>query len=465
MKVGMLKGFLWVMGIGLITSLGASEAPGQILPKNRDRAKAAPQEVAPQPVAPAPGEIPAETRREGREEARETREAAREAGAPRAEAREAARETRRETRQNVRASRAADYGVWFARGNQGLVIDDVSNNGVFWTAGIRAGDQIVSINGEPVRSEAQFVQVLSGDFGTREVVIIVLRDGREQRIVLQPAALSAGVVTYDPFYRYGLIIDDTRPNQIVVQRVYPRTPAYYAGFRAGDVITTYGGQRVTSVDAFSRSLADADGALDFTVMRDGRSRDIQVDALVDTDRSRRSGERASVDVDVNDRATDTRRGSAEATVRDRSPEAAPRRRTDADADAAPRRDIDSDAPRTAPRETRGSDVDRPRPPSGTTPATPATPATPGTRATPATPATPAPRASDDVPPPRAPASGKASGSADVKSDSAPKNSPRLFALASDQISTRRSVLYRRALWLLFCAKNGQSIPHEAARPR
>src|SRR5205814_6317045 len=98
--------------------------------------------------------------------ARDAREEARETGAnPRA----AARETRQETRQNIQATRAADMGVWFnGRANNGLVISDLANNGAFATAGFRAGDRIVSINGQPVSTENQFVQTLSGpNLGTQ----------------------------------------------------------------------------------------------------------------------------------------------------------------------------------------------------------------------------------------------------------------------------------------------------------
>jgi membrane-associated protease RseP (regulator of RpoE activity) len=135
-------------------------AHGQVLPRNRNPGKAQP----PAPTAPAPvaGETPGETRREGRQEARDNRADAKAGGETRPEARETARDTRQQTRQNIQASRAADFGVWFSGNvNQGLVIDDLSDKGVFASAGFQAGDKIVSINGQPVTSEAQFVQFLT----------------------------------------------------------------------------------------------------------------------------------------------------------------------------------------------------------------------------------------------------------------------------------------------------------------
>ena len=125
------------------------------------------------------------------------------------------------TRQNIRAGRAADYGVWFnARGNQGLVVDYLADNGVFATAGFRAGDQIVSIGGQPVTTEAQFVQFLNAPLtGAQAYEVVVLRGGQRQTLSLQPMALTQGIVNYDPFYQYGLVVDDRNADQIVVQRV------------------------------------------------------------------------------------------------------------------------------------------------------------------------------------------------------------------------------------------------------
>ena len=176
------------------------------------------------PVSPSPDETAGQIRREGRQDAREARQDARAVGETGPEARQTARDLRQGTRQNIQATRAADFGLWFnTRGADGLVIDDLSDNGLFATAGFREGDRIVSINGQPITSEAHFVQFLSGpNIGTQPVQIVVIRGGQQQTLVLQPNVLTQGVVTYDPLYQYGLVIDDRNPNQIVILRVFPR---------------------------------------------------------------------------------------------------------------------------------------------------------------------------------------------------------------------------------------------------
>ena len=138
------------------------------------------------PVSPAPNETAGQTRREGRQEGREARQEARVVGETGPEARQTARDSPQGTRQNIQATRAADYGLWFNTGGaDGLVINDLTDKGMFATAGFREGDRLVSINGQPITTETQFVQYLSGpNIGTQPVQVVVFRGGQQQTLVL-----------------------------------------------------------------------------------------------------------------------------------------------------------------------------------------------------------------------------------------------------------------------------------------
>jgi len=264
-------------------TLGGYTAHAQVLPRNKAPANNAPAAngvVAPQPATRDVGETAGQTRREGRQEARDARSDARAVGETGPQARETARETRQETRQNIQATRGADYGLWFgSQTNKGLVVSDVTNNSVFANVGLRQGDQIVSINGQPVASETQFIQYLnSPTLGTQPVQIIVLRNGQNQTLTVQPNLLTQGVVNHDPLYQYGLVLDNRNPNQIIVQQVYPRTPAYYAGIRQGDIITGLGGQNVANVNAFTQGLVQAHGNVPLAITRSGKTQNIEMEA-------------------------------------------------------------------------------------------------------------------------------------------------------------------------------------------
>src|SRR5689334_20335268 len=242
MRLSFTDGVRRLVAIVFTAGVLVPAAHGQVLPRNRAPAPA-PGPVPAQPAAPAPGVGPAGTRAEGRQQARDARAEARQAGETGPQARATARETRQETRQNIQATRAADMGVWLNNANNGLVVSNLANNGAFATAGFRPGDQLVSINGQPIRTEEQFVQTLTGpNLGTQPVNFVVLRNGAQQTLTLQPTALTQGIVAADPFYPYGMIINSQNPNQIVVDRVFPRTAAYYAGLQQGDIITGLGGQ-------------------------------------------------------------------------------------------------------------------------------------------------------------------------------------------------------------------------------
>jgi type II secretory pathway component PulC len=370
--------FRWSATICFAAAILSSAAHGQVLRKGapaRPAAPAAPGVAA--PVAPAPGETAGQTRREGRQEAREARSEAKSAGETRPQARETARETRQETRQNIQATRAADLGLWFnGRANEGLVISDIANNSVFSSAGFREGDRIVSVNGRPITTESQFMQYLTGpNLGTQPIQVVVFRNGQQQTLSLQPTALTQGIVAYDPLYQYGILVDDRSPNQLAIQRVYPRTPAYYAGLRQGDVITTFGGQPITSLDAFTQGLSQASGPLALQVTRAGQTRDIQLEPFVSSQDSVRTALRPNLDGNA---ALDGRAGAA-GTAPGVAPSSTPQT-----PGAAP-----SAAPRASEAAPGASAPRRLSPPSGTTPATPRQPGvSPATPATPATPTQP-----------------------------------------------------------------------------
>jgi hypothetical protein len=233
---------------------------------------------------------PAEARREGREAARDTRDAVRDArDAGRAtgrDVREAARDTRQAVRADARADienlRAADLGLWFnTRGAaaDGLVISDISTDGAIAQVGFREGDRIISVNDQRVASEADFLRFLRAeDLRDQRVKVVVFRGGREQVVYVQPSLIYGEAVAFDPLWQYGLVIDERYNDRIVVARVYPRTPAYYAGLRTGDVIVSLGGQRIANVAALTDAFRTSAGPVALQVSRGNRTRDIQLEA-------------------------------------------------------------------------------------------------------------------------------------------------------------------------------------------
>lgn len=145
---------------------------------------------------------------------------------------------------SAQGTRGADIGLWFERDTtKGLVIADVATRGAIAKLGFREGDRIVSINGRKVTREDDFVTYLfADDVRNEKIKVIVIRDGREEVIIVEPAVFveELSYVENDPLEHFGVIVDDRYNDRIVVWRVVPRSPAYYAGIRAGDVIVSVG---------------------------------------------------------------------------------------------------------------------------------------------------------------------------------------------------------------------------------
>lgn len=184
---------------------------------------------------------------------------------------------------NAQRVRSADFGLWFNRASdKGLVISDVGTTGAVAKLGFDEGDRIIMVNGQKVASENEFVQyLLADDVRSKRVEVVVFRGGQEQMVYVQPSVLvkEYTTITVDPLEAYGLIIDDRYTDRIVIWRVIPRSPAYYAGIQPGDVITVFNGNNVTTVGALRASVrAASPGNVSMSVSRSSKVRVYQIEA-------------------------------------------------------------------------------------------------------------------------------------------------------------------------------------------
>jgi S1-C subfamily serine protease len=182
--------------------------------------------------------------------------------------------------------KAADLGLWFSRQTRdGLVIVEAAPTGAIAQFGFREGDRIVSVNGLPVRAESDFLQsLLAKEVLYRRVPVVLLRDDRRQIVYIRPDALVAELetVSVDPLQRLGIELDDRYATRIVVWRVASRSPAWYAGIRSGDVITTFDGQRVFDAGEFVGLVDRAEPILmEMQVARGQQTKDLVVDLSID----------------------------------------------------------------------------------------------------------------------------------------------------------------------------------------
>src|SRR6478736_9147623 len=79
-------------------------------------------------------------------------------------------------------------------GTVGLQATDLSVAGPFGSFGMRSGDNVLSINGWPLQSEAQLLQVLrSMGSSNQPANVVIARGGAQQTITVQPAAIMQAV--------------------------------------------------------------------------------------------------------------------------------------------------------------------------------------------------------------------------------------------------------------------------------
>ncbi|HZZ29199.1 MAG TPA: PDZ domain-containing protein [Pirellulales bacterium] len=219
--------------------------------------------------------------------------------------------------------RAPDIGLWFDRhARNGLVISDIATTGAITRLGFREGDRIVSINGRRVTTEPEFLDFLLGNvfvpgegliMNNPSVVVtpvdvVIMRDGQEQTILVDPSAVLAdyGVAApLDPLEQFGVVLDDRINDQAVVWKVLPRTAAYYAGLRAGDVLTTFHDRPIRNREDFAKSIASADpGEASIQVRRGERNRDLQVDMpRFDQAAEQHTAMRPNLDTGASDQST------------------------------------------------------------------------------------------------------------------------------------------------------------------
>jgi serine protease Do len=222
----------------------------------------------------------------------------------------------------------SQLGIRVSDSATGVRVDDVDTGSPADTAGIREGDVVVEFDGERVRSAMQLTRLVRETPNGRSVAVAVMRDGKRQALQATPEAgrtfavddetmreLERGLRNLPPefrvvppVYRYenpprrfdyrlpdGYAPDWAVPFMgsrgrlgVTVQSLTPELEEYFgaknggalvssvaqdstaakAGIKAGDVITSVNGRRVSDADDLTRELRDLNGEVTIVVLRD-----------------------------------------------------------------------------------------------------------------------------------------------------------------------------------------------------
>ncbi len=203
---------------------------------------------------------------------------------------------------SVLAGRGAGIGVRISdRTEGGVVIDDVLADSPAEKAGLKRSDVIVEFDGEHVRSARQFARLVQETPSGRAVKVAITREGRRQDVQVTPDERRGDVMVSGDFMgdymrdlgrdlgrlgdhlppfnfnfdfdmplvsgrRLGVSIDELTSqlaeyfgakDGVLVTSVTDGSPASRAGLKAGDVITSINGDRVSNREDLLRGLRNA----------------------------------------------------------------------------------------------------------------------------------------------------------------------------------------------------------------
>jgi len=163
--------------------------------------------------------------------------------------------------------------------NQGAVVNQVVPGSEAEKAGIKSGDVIVSINGNPMASAAD----LSNTIGIMRVgatlTLGIIRDGNPMTIHAKIGKQqSEQVASSEHPQLRGITVSNLNESSplygqvkgVLVTGVDPNSGAYTAGLRQSDVITAVNREAVADVAQFRKALGKISGAVALRVRRNDR---------------------------------------------------------------------------------------------------------------------------------------------------------------------------------------------------
>ncbi|HUG20201.1 MAG TPA: PDZ domain-containing protein [Planctomycetaceae bacterium] len=186
------------------------------------------------------------------------------------------------------AQSQTELGAEFDEAGEGLTISSIHENSIAAQAGLRSGDQIVSIDGREFTSQARINAYLHQQ-NRRNVPMIFVRNGQrfQTTIVAGPQMRVAGRVathrdrTAPPQGRFddqarhrpalGVTLAPGRQG-VIVSAIYPDSPAHVAGLWPQDEIVCINGWAAGGVNQFMSTVAQLpiDQSVSVNVIRDGQ---------------------------------------------------------------------------------------------------------------------------------------------------------------------------------------------------
>ena len=158
---------------------------------------------------------------------------------------------------------------------RGVLVQSTTEGGPAAEAGLRQGDVIIAVEGEPVDGVGDLQQEVAERSPGEDVELTMVRNGEERSLTVTLGESELPGVSQpttpedpEPLDRLGLAIGDLTPSRrsqlgfeesvqgAVVLQVSPSSSAARKGVREGDVITEVGGEAVSSAAEVAQRLEE-----------------------------------------------------------------------------------------------------------------------------------------------------------------------------------------------------------------
>jgi S1-C subfamily serine protease len=176
----------------------------------------------------------------------------------------------------------------YADTKPGVLLEGVVNNTAAAKAGLKKGDRLVALKGEPVKDATGFLAQARRLKAGEKVDLTIERDGKPQTVQLALTRASAGF----PDQRFGFVADITDiKDGVLLTDVPANSAAAKAGLQKGDRLVAIAGETVQDAMAYMTQLRalQPGETVQFTVARGGKQLQVSMQVQAATASQRGQG--------------------------------------------------------------------------------------------------------------------------------------------------------------------------------
>ncbi len=156
------------------------------------------------------------------------------------------------------------------QGQQGVLITGVIEDSAAEKAGLEAGDVVVAVDGDKVRSTGQLRSEIAMKPIGSSVQLDVIRNSRSQSVTVKIQQPRQIEVTRNNEALQGATLENDPKGGVRITRIEPNSLAAYSGLRPGDLIMGANRMKVKDLQDLSQALGRSDKELLLHINRGGR---------------------------------------------------------------------------------------------------------------------------------------------------------------------------------------------------